>query len=136
MLPRSPTGSEVKPSPSVGCGLIPVSWLLDCPARHPWTALEQNLQSFPPPSPACLALPALTRPVATAVQINDEATLVDELIDSLGSTVCLWRLIPSIFPSTLIALTCRALCLRNPASFAANMFECGGASRPSTASSR
>ena len=50
-MPQSQTGSEVKPRPTVGCGLILVSWLLDCRARYQWTALEQNLHNFHLPCP-------------------------------------------------------------------------------------
>ena len=45
------------------------------------------------------------------------------------------RLVPSIFPSTLTALTCRPLCRRRSGSFAHYLLERGGASSASTASS-
>ena len=105
------------------------------PARHPWTALEQNLQSFPPPSSAHLAMPALTRPFATAVHINDGPSLFDELIESMGSTVRPLRLIPTILPSTHTALTLRPPCLRRAGSIASKLVERGRASRAPTPSS-
>ena len=40
VLPWSQTRFEVDPRPCVGCGLILVSWVLDCYARPAWTALH------------------------------------------------------------------------------------------------
>ena len=74
-------------------------------------------------------MPALTRPFATAVHIDDSPSLFDELIESMGSTVRPLRLIPTILPSTRTALTLRPLCLRRAGSIASKLAERGRASR-------